>query len=84
MRSLDAIIKNWPTEETASGESAKKVISCREDFETEYIIQSILELHPHTDRELILNAMRMCCKEIAAPYFPRPFLICLLRRLGIS
>jgi hypothetical protein len=84
MRLLDAIIKNWPLEGDASGEAEKRVINCRQNFETEYVINTIIKLHPHIDRELIINAMRVCCKEIAEPYYPRPFLICLLRRLGLS
>lgn len=85
MGSLDTIIKNWPVGGDDSGNvTEKRIIKCRQDFETEYVIRAIVKSHPHIDRELIINAMKVCCKEIAEPYYPRPFLICLLRRLGIS
>lgn len=84
MRLLDAIIKNWPLEANASDKAARNIVSCKQNFEVEYVISTIIQSHPHIDRDLIINAMRICCKEIAEPYYPRPFLLCLLRRLGIS
>ena len=83
MSLLDAMMKNWPMKSNRPA-TGDRIIPCKENYITEYIIASVLKTHPHLDRDTIINAMQLCCKEIAEPHYPRPFLLCILRRLGLS
>ena len=80
---LETIMKNWPMKSNrpATGE---RIVACKENYVTEYVVGALLRAHPHLDRETIISAMQLCCKEIAEPHYPRPFLLCLLRRLGVG
>lgn len=79
----DAIIQGWPVN-ASPPRGAVKLLACRENAETEHMVRSILAAHSHLDRDTVINAMRLCCKDLAPPHYPRPFIICTLRRLGIG
>ncbi len=83
MSLLDSMIKNWPMKSNRPS-MGERVVACKENYVTDYIVHTLLKVHPHLDREMIVSAMQLCCKEVAEPHYPRPFLLSLLRRLGIG
>jgi hypothetical protein len=83
MSLLEAIMKNWPMKSNrpATGE---RIIACKENYITDYVVGAITRAHPQLDRGTIISAMQLCCKDVADPHYPRPFLLCLLRKLGLE
>lgn len=57
-------------------------VSCEEQHEREYVINTILEEFPYFKRESVTRAVEHCCKTVRAPRERKAFLDCVKNNIG--
>ncbi len=57
----------------------REFVSCKEDYELNYIKEIILEEYSFLDDELVNEALKYCCEKVKAPRPRDKFIKCLIK-----
>lgn len=60
----------------------RNFVSCEEQYEREYVINTILEEFTYFKRESVTRAVEHCCRTMSAPRERKAFLDCVKNHIG--